>query len=163
MWHNACRSTALARPSMPPPAITVLLPQATAEARLCPLPEVSPQLSLPSSEQQRQQQQDQSAVAAAAPVLPRSPGQMLPLRKMPPAFVLILTPLAQFWKEHGGTLPLPADGVVPDSADMQACEQMATAVLAAKRGAAVGSRVQGMLRHQDRWPKGLHGREGTDT
>ncbi len=109
-------------------------PQAAAEARLCPLPDVTPQLSLPSPAQQRQQQ-DQSAVLAAAPTLPRPPSHALPLRKMPPAFVLILTPLAGFWKKSAQTLPLPADAEAPEAGDMQACEQMATAVLAAKRGA----------------------------
>jgi hypothetical protein len=57
---------------------------------------------------------------------------MLPLRKMPPAFVLILAPLAKFW---GGGHTLPLEGnVATNSVDLQACEQMATAVLAAKRG-----------------------------
>lgn len=104
--------------------------QTAAEARLCPLPDLSSQLSLPSTQQQRQQQPD---AAAAPPSMPRLAGQLLPLRKMPPAFVLILAPLAKFWGD-GHTLPL-AQGVAANSADLQACEQMATAVLAAKRGA----------------------------
>jgi hypothetical protein len=68
---------------------------------------------------------------------------MLPLRKIPPAFVLTLAPLAQFWGA-GRELPLPED-VVLNSADLQACEQMAAAVLAAKRGAETESMRFGRL------------------
>jgi hypothetical protein len=102
--------------------------QAAAEALLCPLPNVSTQLSLPNAQQQRQVANN----ADTAPSMPRAMGQMLPLRKMPPAFVLILAPLAKFW---GGGHTLPLEGnVAANSTDLQACEQMATAVLAAKRG-----------------------------
>jgi hypothetical protein len=99
------------------------------------LPDLHAQLSLPSTQQQRQQQQ-QPDPAAAPPSMPRLAGQLLPLRKMPPAFVLILAPLAKFWGA-GHTLPLALD-VAANSADLQACEQMATAVLTAKRGAGAG-------------------------
>lgn len=101
--------------------------QAAAEQRYCPLPEVNPTLCLPSA-----QQAYQLSSLSAAPSLPRPPAQVLPLRKIPPAFVLILAPLAQFWGQ-GISLPLSEDAVT-NSADLQACEQMATAVLAAKRG-----------------------------
>lgn len=107
--------------------------QAAAEARLCPLPDLNLQLALPSTQQRQQQQQDQLSSHAAAPSMPRPAGQVMPLRKMPPAFVLILAPLADFWGT-GRTLPLGPKDVAANRADLQACETMATAVLAAKRG-----------------------------
>jgi hypothetical protein len=100
-------------------------------------------LAPPSTQQQALQQQDQLASGAAAPNMQRPPGQMLPLRKIPPAFVLTLAPLAQFWGA-GRELPLPED-VVTNSADLQACEQMAAAVLAAKRGARTHKRAGRMV------------------
>lgn len=71
----------------------------------------------------------------AAPSLSRPPGKQLPLGKIPPAFVLTLAPLADYWGQHGRRIPLELGDLKPGLADLHACEEMAAAVLAAQRGA----------------------------
>jgi hypothetical protein len=66
--------------------------------------------------------------------LPRPPDKLLPLGKIPPAFVLTLAPLAQFWERSARKIPLPSDSDMPVTTDLMACEDMAEAVLAALRG-----------------------------
>jgi len=116
------------------PAAVLL--QATAEARLCPLPAVDTTLSLPSTVQQEEhyQQDSSSSSHAPAPSLPRPSGRLLPLGKIPPAFVLTLVPLAEYWRKTW-RIPLPAGSPAPNRDDLMACEQMAMAVLASQRGA----------------------------
>jgi hypothetical protein len=104
--------------------------QAAAEARFCQLPEVNPLLTFPHAAQHSQQ----TNAPEAAPSLPRPPNKQLPLGKIPPAFVLTLAPLAQFWEQSARKIPLPPDSDMPVTADLLACEGMAEAVLAALRG-----------------------------
>lgn len=106
--------------------------QAAAEAQFCQLPEVTPLLTFPHTAQLSQQQQTHAP--EAAPSLPRPPNKQLPLGKIPPAFVLTLAPLAQFWEQSARRIPLPPDSSLPFTADLMACEDMAEAVLAALRG-----------------------------
>lgn len=106
--------------------------QAAAEARLGPLPEASPLLLLTSAQQGSQKQAAGSPAAALS--LPRPPGRQLPLGKIPPAFVLTLAPVAQYWGRWVPRLPLPPGRPKPHTADLIACQEMAEAVLAAQRG-----------------------------
>lgn len=107
------------------------------------LPEASPLLSLPSTPQQHCQLQPQSA-----PSLPRPAGKQLPLGKIPPAFVLTLAPLAQFWGK-GLKIPLPPGSSPLPDADLRACDGMAQAVLAAQRGAPTGRRAMALAQPAD--------------
>lgn len=109
----------------------MLFMQAAAEERFCQLPEVNPRLSFPHAAQHNQQQPH---APEAAPSLPRPPDKLLPLGKIPPAFVLTLAPLAQFWEQSARRIPLPPDSSMPVTTDLMACEDMAEAVLAALRG-----------------------------
>jgi hypothetical protein len=112
--------------------------QEAAQARFGLLPAASPLLSLPCSQQPQQPRSTEHA-----PSLPRPAGKQLPLGKIPPAFVLTLAPLAQYWSEaqlqQGDKIPLPPGSDPPPAADLSACDSMAKAVLAAQRGACIST------------------------